>query len=317
MILRGIEFGPALGASGIEGFFGEGYPYHRYLKLLPGFDFRTMTFVAKTMTLNGLKGNMPLKEDGITPQEFKPECIVVKPFKGVGLNAVGLSGPRAEILFEDGRWQARKDPFFLSYMSIATTVERRIEEAKGIVQLLQKYLDDFQAPIGLQINFSCPNVGLHLDGLIQEVEEILKILSILDIPLMPKFNVLLPIRVAYHISQNPACDAICVSNTIPWGELSLCVNWKALFGSDVSPLAHFGGGGLSGKPLLPLVSDWVRAVRSHHITKPINAGGGILSSHDVDALKNAGASSIFLGSIAMLRPWRVGSVIKRAHKLFV
>ena len=50
MKLRGIEFGSVIGASGIQGFFGEGYPYHRYPKLLfpRSFKFDGMTFTAKT-----------------------------------------------------------------------------------------------------------------------------------------------------------------------------------------------------------------------------------------------------------------------------
>src|SRR3989338_5663965 len=107
MVLRGIDFRHILGGSGTQGFFGEGYPFHKILKPL-GLNFEGSTFVAKTTTLRSRKGNLPLKEDGITPAEFFPECIKVYFCKGIVLNAVGLSGPGAKFLFEDGRWQKIK-----------------------------------------------------------------------------------------------------------------------------------------------------------------------------------------------------------------
>ncbi len=54
MLLRGIDFGYVLGASLIQGFFGEGYAYHTYFKPL-GLRFDA---------LDAREGNMPLKEDG-------------------------------------------------------------------------------------------------------------------------------------------------------------------------------------------------------------------------------------------------------------
>jgi hypothetical protein len=61
MILRGIDFGNALGGSGVQGFFGEGYRIHEMMPFPP--DFMGMTFVAKTATLHERKGNMPLNSD--------------------------------------------------------------------------------------------------------------------------------------------------------------------------------------------------------------------------------------------------------------
>src|SRR5687768_15371924 len=104
MRLRSIEFGPVFNAAGAQGFFGEGYPYHRWWKLM-GLTFKGCGLVAKTTTLHQRPGNMPLQDDGITPQEWRPKCIVVRPLQGVVLNAVGLSGRGAKPLLDDGRWQ--------------------------------------------------------------------------------------------------------------------------------------------------------------------------------------------------------------------
>lgn len=320
MKVKGIEFGPVLGASGIQGFFGEGYPYHRYLAILPGFDFSDMTFVAKTMTLLPNKGNMPMADDLITPREFKPRCIEVNIRRALALNAVGLSNPGAGHLFCQGKWQQREKPFFLSFMSIKKNVKDRLLELREFVGIFSQHLPEFKAPVGLQINFSCPNVGLEShpwQEMRDEVWASLEIASLLQIPLMPKFNVLTPMRVVNEIVHHH-CDAICVSNTIPWGALPDKIHWQEFFGGSGSPLEAkgFSAGGLSGAPLLPLVCEWVRVARRWGIKVPINAGGGILHPQNVDQLKDVGASSVFVGSVAMLRPWRVKSIIKRAHEIF-
>lgn len=313
MKLRGIDFGCVLDASGTEGFFGEGYLYQKAL----GINFSGATFVAKTMTLRPRAGNMRIREDGSLPwRPLRPDCIVVKPFKGVALNAVGLSNPGAESLLAQGKWQKRKDPFFLSFMAVGATREERMKELEEFIDLLFYFKKDFRAPFGLQTNRSCPNVGLHPEKIVEETIDVLTAVSVLDIPIMLKFNILLPVEEALKISKHSACDALCVSNTIPWGALPSLINWRELFGLDESPLKKYGGGGLSGAPLLPLVKRWVKSARFAGITKPINAGGGILHPDDVDTLFEAGADSVFVGSVSFLRPWRVRAIIKRTRQIY-
>ncbi|HTM68846.1 MAG TPA: HisA/HisF-related TIM barrel protein [Candidatus Binatia bacterium] len=311
MRLRGIDFGPVLDASGVRGFFGEGYAHHALWKPF-GLSFEGSTFVAKTTTLGPREGNMPLGAD-LRPKELVPRCVIAKPLKGVALNAVGLSGPGAKALLETGRWQARTEPFFISFMSVAPSAAARQRELEDFICLCMEHLGGFQAPVGLQLNFSCPNVGIDPSRLIEEVAWALRTASLPRVPLMPKFNVLLPPEAAAEIAGLPACDALCVSNTLPWGALPDRIDWQGLFGSATSPLAHLGGGGLSGAPLLPLTGAWVRAARAAGVRKPINAGGGILRAADVDTLLDAGADSVFIGSMAILRPWRVARAIRRAR----
>lgn len=157
-ILQGIDFGPVWCASGARGWFGEGYWFHKWV---PGLDWTGSTFVAKTTTLEPRKGNMPLKSDW-TPRGLIPRGIVVWPVAGAALNAVGLSGPGAEALFETGRWQAWPDPFFLSFMAVGETREDRVVEAREFAKLLRCHLDHFHAPVGLQVNLSCVSAGTRV-----------------------------------------------------------------------------------------------------------------------------------------------------------
>jgi dihydroorotate dehydrogenase len=308
MRLRNVEFGHVFNASGARGFFGEGYAFHEPFKRL-GLDYAGSTFVSKTTTLGPRVGNMPLDGDH-QPRALVPDCIRVKPVAGVVLNAVGLSGPGVMALRT--RWMNRgayPTPFVISVMSVAPTVGSRRDEIRDLVGLLWPVFE--RAPLaGLQINLSCPNAGLDPQHLVDEATGMLDIIPRSAAPTMLKLNALVPIDAARDIMSHPRCDALVVSNTIPWGQLSDQIDWEGIFGSKASPLAGYGGGGLSGKPLLPIVTRWIRRARSAGVVKPIVGGGGILSQDDAAAMLDAGADAVELGAVSILRPWRVRGIIQ-------
>ncbi|OGY45342.1 MAG: hypothetical protein A2729_00710 [Candidatus Buchananbacteria bacterium RIFCSPHIGHO2_01_FULL_39_14] len=309
MILRGIDFGYVLTSAGARNFFGEGYWFHR---LWPWsmMDFTGSTFVTKTITLNARPGNMPLCQDQLSPREFFPKCVKVYWRKGLVLNAVGLSGPGAKWLFAAGTWQKIESPFFISFMAVSAELKERREELWQFVELFSRELSKFKAKVGLEINFSCPNVGLKSEKLLDEVQEALTIAARLNIPLVPNFNPLVSPESLKTICEHPGCDAVSVANTIPWGKLPERIDWVGLFGTDVSPLAKFGGGGLSGWPLLPIVAETISEARKLGVKKPTIAGGGIFSIQAADKLIAAGASAIKFGTVCILRPWRVKRIIE-------
>lgn len=308
MQLLGINFGNILGASGVQGFFGEGWPFHKIYSILwrKQFDFKGMTFVSKTATWPPRKGNV---------NGFLPSWARVKFFSGHMLNAMGLPNPGIDKLLSEGKWQKRKQPFMISIASARDTPEKRLEELSEIILSLKVSHKNFHAPFGLQINLSCPNTGHNLSEVIAESENALIQASFLEnVPLMPKYSIAsAPIQAIMELEKNPCCHGICASNTLPFGWEG--VNWQKAWGATVSPLAKLGGGGLSGKTLCPLVCEWIARLRDAGFTKPINGGGGIMSCKDVKSYHDAGASSIFLGSVVALRPWRVNSIIKYANSL--
>jgi len=319
--LRDIKFQGAIGASGVQGFFsGREYFHHGVFKIIPGFSFDGMTFVAKTMTFYSKKGNAALKKDGVTFASMKPDCIKAYLKKGIALNAVGLSNIGAEELLAKNIWQQMTKPFMLSFMVVGQTKEERIREITRFTELLAVYLPYFKAPIALQINFSCPNTNHGQSELMHEIIPFLDIASELNIPLVPKVSILLSHAMAARISEHPACDALCVSNTIPFGELPEKIPWDKYFGSDSkeeSPLARYGGGGLSGKILFPLLCDWLRTADRSGIKKPIIAGGGIMNPGDVLCLSNYySVKAVSPGSVAFLRPWMLAPIIKNANRIF-
>jgi dihydroorotate dehydrogenase len=309
MVLRGIHYANIFNASGARGWLGEGYPFHKYWKHF-GLRYEGCTFVSKTTTLHPRKGNMPFHPKTFQPTEFLPKCVVVKPWAGVVLNSIGLSGPGADRLID--RWcvEMKEDPFFISFMSVEPTAEARLHEARQFVGLLLRRYAKLPRHMGIQVNFSCPNVGLDTSTLVEEVTSTLNEFAHLELPCLAKLNVLFPVEAAVQLQTHAALDGIVMGNTVPWGKLPEKIDWRGLFGSEVSPLARFGGGGLSGKPLLPLVADWVLQARKAGFSKVIIAGGGILDTDDADRLLDVGADGLELGSVSILRPWRVAKIIR-------
>lgn len=319
MKLRGLNFGRVLCSSGSLGFFGDGYWYHKAFRPI-GLNYEGATFVSKTTTLLPRKGNMPLKADQITPSELVPKCVKVRWSKGVVLNSVGLSGPGAKWLIQSGRWQRIGRPFFISFMSVGQDPTERLDELRKFVNMLLPELPKFRTTPGLELNFSCPNVGVnHSDGLVKEVVAAMEVASILMhgkriVPLVPNFSPDISPEAVFTIAQESVCDAVSISNTVRWGNLPDQIDWKGIWGSHTSPLSDLGGGGLSGAPLLPIVLQWARRARELGFQKPLIMGGGILSAADAMAVLESGAAAIKLGVVGMLRPWRVRGIIQRTIK---
>ncbi|VAW13498.1 hypothetical protein MNBD_BACTEROID05-657 [hydrothermal vent metagenome] len=326
MILRGINFGHILGASGAQGFIGDGseYTHHRIPFLRP--NFTGMTFVAKTVTLNKRKtengANMDIDSKTLRPKELFPKCIAINWARRAVANAVGLTNTGIEEMLARDCWQERTSPFFISFMAVSKTAKGRLSEWKEFCHILKMSISKFNTPFGIQINFSCPNAGIDTKKLPLEVKSQLSAgREILGekMVFMPKFSVTqIPIAVAVEISRDENCDAICVSNTIPWKDLPDEIKMDS-FGSLESPLITRGfeqEGGYSGPYLFPLVHDWVKEAMEVGVEKPINAGGGIFSRRDVFDLYLVGVSSVFLGGVALLRPWKVQKIIRYSTQLF-
>lgn len=282
-------------------------------------DWEGCGFVSKTIVYPPRDGNMPFRNDKLTPRErFIPRSVVVKPISGHVLNAVGLSGPGAEWAFETGRWQQRSDNFMISFMSVAGSADERLCETKQFAQLMQKYLPDFGGNVAIQANRGCPNSGHIPEEFYEETDEMLNLLGELDIPVVVNFNPTVPGSVMKRTADHEVCDGLWIGNTIPWGDPR--VNWEALFGKGDSPLLDRklnvpGGGGLSGPACLPHTVERVIEARNLGITKPIVTGNGIQKPSDVKTLKNAGADGVAIGIVAMLRPWRIKKIIRTAQKI--
>ena len=321
--IRGIEFGPIWGGSGVQGFFGEGYWHHRFRKML-GMSFEGMTFVSKTTTLERRDpedenewyrhGNLPFNQETFQPKELFPKCIKIDLFRKISWNAVGLTGPGFLDLLNANRWQKIDKPFFFSFMSVKDLTEERMEELRRFCDILLRYKCEkrFLTRFALQINLSCPNQKNDPSALIEEASEAVKIASILGIPIILKFSIAsAPIDQVMELEHDENCDGICISNTIPadWNGIA----WQDVCGKKESPLKKFGGGGFSGPIMVSLVSKYIADLRNLGFTKHINGGGGIRTPDDVDVFFDTGADSVFIATAGMMPGCDVNGIIKRAY----
>lgn len=306
-------FGRCLGAAGVQGHYGEGHWHYKIPGRNP--DFTGMTFVSKTGTWLKRSGN--IKSICHFWEHVSPSWARIDFSSGHTLNAMGLPGPGIRALLQTGRWQRRESPFIISIMAVENTLQKRLYELHRIVDTITEAVanDGFTAVVGIQVNRSCPNTGhnINIGEIVKESEKGLEILSVLGWPLQEKFAIdTAPPEAVKELQHNPHCDGICVSNTIKFSYRGL---GKKIWGNNVSPLAHLGGGGISGPELQPLVCDYIKVVRDLGFKKNINGGGGIFCPHDVDDYYRAGADSIFVGTVATHHPRRVKPIIQYANSL--
>lgn len=250
-----------------------------------------------------------------------PVCIFIdlrRWLHGCMLNAVGLSNHGIEACLTDGRWQRRERQWILSFMPVETSVEGKLEECRHFVNQLRGELQSFRCPPIIALNLSCPNTGEDLGALVATFGAMLDILGELGLDIIVKVGVDMPIAQAIKISRHPKCIAIHVSNTLHWSKLPEDI-LRRVFpdcwdGSRwISPLDRFGGGGYSGKGLLPLVLTWIHEAKSQGLEKPVIGGGGVLSPLDVWRVRRAGASAVAVASVVMLRPFNVPLIVLAAY----
>lgn len=312
MLINGVDYGRIWLASGVDGFDGESYWFHRPYSLIPGFTKEGFTFVSKTLTSYNTSGNMPLLSDW-TPKEYFPRCIWWNFNKGIGLNAVGLSNFGIRQAIEDSFWVGRTEPFMISWMPVTADP---INEAKELVARLKQYLQNrITAPVVLQVNFTCPSTGQDLKKLIGKVVTVLRILEELGIPLLLKLNVTTEPEDVADIASKVHLDGLVMSNTIPFGSPEVDIDWDDVVGK-ISPLTRRGvpqPGGLSGSWLFHLVSDWVWRAKGV-VNVPINFCGGVDSPERVDqALRMPGVHSVSVATGFAMRPWRLKRMVQVAN----
>lgn len=314
MKLRGIEFGYVFVASGGSNFFFNGWSYDKVYRHIPGYTLEGVTHITKTATLPALPGNMPLNYETLQPVDKFPDCIYVNFWKCFVVNAVGLSNTGLEDLARRNIWQQMQENFIISIMAVGKTPAERIKEFVEMRKIFERIISESKVQFAIAINESCPNAKHDLKELTEEAPRHFRVMHPLGIPLIAKFNLLVPIFYAGKIADTGCCDAFDIPNTYPFYELPQKFR-ESLFGDGDSPLNKYGGGGYSGPWQTSLTAEWIHKARSADIDLPIIAGS-IYRRRDVKLMKEAGANAIALGAVKILRPYRLKGIIYEAKKYF-
>jgi len=273
-----------MAASGALGFDGKGWFWEKPLEKLKLLEPSLFTVVIKTLTRFPRKGNLKWS------LPFKSVCLV----PGGVINAVGLTNLGIEWWCQEVGPKIEQSKISL----VGSIFSMNIEDLVQMAIMLNEF--DLKA---LEINVSCPN---SKDGML-ETEKIVgacqRIREKSRLPLILKLSVSMVNNLEIIPSLEGLVEAISI-NSVPWG---------MIFPRKQSPLAHLGGGGISGKIAQPVTWDFLKRLKEK-TSIPI-IGPSVWNFEDIEKLRKLGAEAISFGSIFLLYPWRPTLFVRKDKRL--
>lgn len=268
-------------ASGALAFDGLGWPWEQPLRWTGLLDETLFTTVIKTLTLKPRQGNL---------RWYNPfRCVRL--LSGGTLNAVGLTNPGVE-------WWCRTiGPRISSSVPVMGSI---LGEPAELVTIA-KMIDDFDL-VGMEINASCPNTN---DNLLVNTGKVIK--SCEAVKAVCRFPVILKLSVVHDVKTivkevERTVEALSI-NSVPW---------SVAFPERRSPLAHLGGGGVSGKVAQPFTWKLVKELVG--ATKIPVIGPSVWDFEDIAKLRGLGAEAISFGSVFLKYPWRPTLFVRKDMK---
>lgn len=275
-----------MAASGALAFDGRGWPWEWPLRWVGLLDPSLFTIVTKTLTRLPRRGNLRWTHPWSVVKRINPSH---PPFAkggkggfGTGIvNAIGLTNKGIEW------WLQQVAPKIPSDYKIIVSIEA--ESEKETVEMIRML--EGKKIVGIELNLSCPNTPS------QDHRTTEKILSLCHSAVGRTRHPLLA-KISYThdylaiAKQLKGFEAITI-NSIPW---------QALFPGRSSPLARFGGGGLSGKMIQPYVWKMVEEI-SKASNIPV-IGPSVWEYEDIQKIFDHGARAVSFGSVFVHHPWR-------------
>ena len=156
--------------------------------------------------------------------------------------------------------------------------------------------------VGLEINASCPNAG---HDMMQNAEHVVRCCK--AVKEESRFPIILKLSVMHDIEKivsgiEGVVEAISINS----------VSWAYMFPRKRSPLAHLGGGGVSGKAAQPFT--WNLLKQLVKITSIPVIGPSVWEFDDIQRLRAIGAKAISFGSIFLRYPWRPTLFVRKDEK---
>lgn len=274
-------------ASGAMGYDGRGWPNEQALRWFGLLDISLFTHVMKTVTLPPRKGNF---------RWYKPWDTVRflgHDFHDIGIvNAYGLTNPGFNWWIKNvgPRVNPSKVPLIAS---IFGEPDELIEMALA--------LNDFDL-VALELNASCPNTK---DDTLVNSEKVIK--SCVVTAESSRHPVLLKLSVVHDIEKIvPAVEDLVEAfdiNSVPW---------RVIFPNRKSPLAKYGGGGVSGKIAQPFT--WLFAERLKASTNVPVIAPSMWDYEDIGTMREKGFKAFSFGSVFLPYPWRPTLCVRRDLK---
>lgn len=269
-------------ASGALAFDGKGWPWEQPLRWTGFLDETAFTTVIKTLTLKPRQGNL----------RWHNPFGCIRFISGGTLNAVGLTNPGVE-------WWCRKIGSRIN-PSKAPVMGSILGEPDELA-LMTGMLNDFDL-VGIEINASCPNTQDDLLANTGKIIESCKVVkSVSRFPVILKLSVVHDVRNIVNRVED-FVEAFSI-NSVPWQEV---------FPGQRSPLAHLGGGGVSGRVAQPYT--WKLVKELSEMTRIPVIGPSVWDFEDIAKLRDLGAKAISFGSVFLKYPWRPTLFVRRDKK---
>ena len=250
--------------------------------------------LARVMDLDEL-GGLVTKAVSLQPRDGAPEPRVAE-FEGGMINAVGLANPGlAEVSRTHVPWLAAHHR---DTRKLFNVVGFSVDEFAAVVRGLEEAADGNAGAVdGYELNVSCPNVKeggtefgadpASLRAVVRGARAATK--RSLFVKLSPTLS---DIAAAAKTAVDSGADGVTVVNTIPG--LVIDIDRRR-------PALGFGGGGVSGRAILPVgvLATWkvARAVKV-----PVIGLGGVAVGTDAIQYIMAGASLVGVGTAALRDP---------------
>lgn len=291
-------------ASGSRGFDGQGYRWKFWEKILEGLgliDQSLFTSVLKSISVKLHIGNRPLwkavnliSENG---QVVSPLRALIQPKSIAGtVNAIGLDNPGFNYWLYEIYPEIVKRNLNVIFSAVMIGHEKE-DEFLGMIYRLNE-LKNIKA---IEFNPSCPNNPHLLDSpdkvvaFITEISQVSRYLLILKLGYGQDYC-----SIARRTEEFIRAFSI---NSVPW---------SMVFPDVISPLAEYGGGGVSGKIAQEytwqMVKDLV-AITSRPVIAP-----SIWDYEDIEKVYKLRASAVSFGAVGLPFAWRPTKFVRKCMK---
>jgi dihydroorotate dehydrogenase len=299
-IVSNLSVTSFLGHSG-----GGMWPYIYYppYQLLLWTIRKTRTTVhSKSISWNPIIGNVML---GNIRSYMK---VVKKTEDGKGmLNAIGLTNLGAQKhVYESQKAVEKGFQVVHSYAPIFKNgIERAVDDILCFIYLYRTSLKDkFKV---IEIDASC----LTSESIIDNMHNVLVLIDHIK-PILLKHRIALAIKLSYlhpyefgQALENKGVDSLTAINTIPY---------DIIYPGKMSPLAAYGGGGVSYLSAFPFSYKYCDGLRKA-VKIPINMGCGVGGEDQIKILFNIGADSVNFCSMAKMDMFRTIQLLRKYNQI--
>lgn len=288
-------------ASGALSFDGRGWFWEWPFRWAGLIDPRLLTIVIKTVFPERWKGNLNWSYPWSVLKFISEKGDAINPLLALStphliggvVNAIGLTNAG----FDD--WLEKDYSTVCRYgYKIIFSITEPDGRIAGCIKTVKR-LNGLENIVGIEYNASCPNIDLALlENADMVVENCSAIKEVSELPVLLKLSYVQPyLQIAKKLEG--VIEGISI-NTVPW---------KVVFENKVSPLAKYGGGGVSGPVARPFV--WKMISELTRTTSIPVIGAGIWEYEDISRLKILGASAYHFGTIFLPYPWKPKKYIRR------